>query len=104
MEYRRLGNSGLEVSAIGLGTNNFGGMFGSMYEPEACAVVVNRALDLGINMIDTSNSYTAGNADHDANARAEPYSEAGLRSQRSRARSIRPRSLRRSQISGCPRT
>ncbi|HAL47598.1 MAG: aldo/keto reductase [SAR202 cluster bacterium] len=60
MEYRRLGNSGLEVSAIGLGTNNFGGMFGSMYEPEACAVVVNRALDLGINMIDTSNSYTAG--------------------------------------------
>ncbi|HJO82210.1 MAG: aldo/keto reductase [SAR202 cluster bacterium] len=60
MQYRQLGRSGLQVSAIGLGTNNFGGMFGSMKDPDICAEVVHRALDLGINMIDTSNSYTAG--------------------------------------------
>ena len=56
MEYRRLGRSGLEVSAVGLGTNNFGtraDVFDSVR-------VVERALDLGVNMIDTSNSYGQG--------------------------------------------
>ena len=53
MEYRYLGSSGLQVSAIGLGTNNFGGRL----DAAASAVVINHALDMGINMIDTSNSY-----------------------------------------------
>lgn len=53
MEYRYLGRSGLQVSAIGLGTNNFGGRL----DAAASAVVINHALDMGINMIDTSNSY-----------------------------------------------
>ena len=56
MEYRQLGNSGLEVSEIGLGTNNFGGRL----DAERTAVVVNHALDAGINMIDTANSYGSG--------------------------------------------
>ena len=54
MEYRRLGNSGLEVSIVGLGTNNFGGR---MTDPKDVAAVVHECLDQGINLFDTSDSY-----------------------------------------------
>ena len=53
MEYRRLGGSGLQVSAIGLGTNNFG----SRMEVQPAIDVVHQCVELGINLIDTSNSY-----------------------------------------------
>ena len=56
MEYRQLGNSGLQVSTIGLGTNNFG----VRLDPSQTALIVNHALDVGINMIDTANSYGKG--------------------------------------------
>ena len=56
MEYRQLGRSGLQVSEIGLGTNNFG----RRLDAEATALVINHALDVGINMIDTANSYGGG--------------------------------------------
>lgn len=55
MEYRRLGNSGLEVSVIGLGTNNFGGRM----DYAATEKVVHQCMEVGINFIDTSNSYGA---------------------------------------------
>ncbi len=53
MEYRRLGRSGLQVSVVGLGTNNFGGRM----DYEQSERVMRQALDSGINLIDTSNSY-----------------------------------------------
>ena len=56
MEYRYLGKSGLKVSVIGLGTNNFG----RRLDADASALVINHALDMGVNMIDTSNSYGDG--------------------------------------------
>ena len=56
MEFRRLGRSGLEVSAVGLGTNNFGGRM----DYEQTDRVIHQALDLGINCLDTSNSYGNG--------------------------------------------
>ena len=56
MEYRQLGKSGLQVSVIGLGTNNFG----RRLDPKQTEFVMNHALDMGINMIDTSNSYGQG--------------------------------------------
>ena len=56
MEYRQLGRSGLQVSAIGLGTNNFG----RQLDRRGTKIVVDQALDVGINMIDTANSYSAG--------------------------------------------
>ena len=56
MEYRQLGNSGLQVSTIGLGTNNFG----MRLDAAQTALIVNHALDVGINMIDTANSYGKG--------------------------------------------
>ena len=56
MQYRQLGSSGLQVSAIGLGTNNFG----RRLDAAATETVVHAALDAGVNMIDTSNSYGSG--------------------------------------------
>lgn len=56
MEYRLLGRSGLEVSLVGLGCNNFGGMKASL-DTEGARKVVHAALDAGINLFDTSDSY-----------------------------------------------
>jgi aryl-alcohol dehydrogenase-like predicted oxidoreductase len=50
---RRLGNSGLAVSLVGLGTNNFG----LKLDLEQSRAVVHAALDHGINLFDTSDSY-----------------------------------------------
>jgi aryl-alcohol dehydrogenase-like predicted oxidoreductase len=54
MEYRRLGNSGLKVSALGLGTNSFGGRA----DEQTSTQIIHRAIDSGINFIDTANIYT----------------------------------------------
>ena len=59
MKYRQLGASGLQVSAIGLGTNNFG----RRLDAAATETVVHAALDAGVNMIDTSNSYGDGQSE-----------------------------------------
>lgn len=56
MEYRQLGPSGLQVSAVGLGTNNFGGRV----DEERSIAVVRQAIEEGINFIDTANSYGRG--------------------------------------------
>lgn len=56
MEKRFLGGSGLEVSALGLGCNNFGGMIKGLGVPEAEAIV-GAALDEGVTFFDTADSY-----------------------------------------------
>ena len=53
MELRNLGRSGLRVSLVGLGCNNFGGRI----EIEASRKVVHKALDLGITLFDTADTY-----------------------------------------------
>jgi len=53
MEYRRLGNSGLKVSSVGLGCNNFG----MRTDAEQTRAVVHRALDEGITLFDTADIY-----------------------------------------------
>lgn len=53
MEYRRLGSSGLRVSALGLGTN----AFGKRADDAASTRIIHAALDQGINFIDTANIY-----------------------------------------------
>ena len=54
MEYRQLGASGVRVSAIGLGTNQFGGKV----DQAGVDTIIAGALDLGINFIDTADVYT----------------------------------------------
>jgi aryl-alcohol dehydrogenase-like predicted oxidoreductase len=53
MEYRNLGNSGLKVSLVGLGCNNFG----ARADFEQTRAVVHQALDEGITLIDTADVY-----------------------------------------------
>ena len=53
MDIRRLGNSGLAVSVVGLGTNNLG----MKLDADASREVVHAALDAGITLFDTSDSY-----------------------------------------------
>ena len=53
MEYRRLGNSGLQVSLAGLGCNNFG----MRIDAAQTRAVVHRALDEGITLFDTADIY-----------------------------------------------
>jgi len=53
MEIRNLGRSGLRVSAIGLGCNNFGGRI----RLDDTRKVIHKALDLGITLFDTSDTY-----------------------------------------------
>jgi aryl-alcohol dehydrogenase-like predicted oxidoreductase len=59
MRYRPLGNSGLVVSVAGLGGNNFG----RRLDVEATRAVVDAALDAGITLIDTAESYGSGQSE-----------------------------------------
>jgi aryl-alcohol dehydrogenase-like predicted oxidoreductase len=60
VEYRQLGRSGVRVSTIGLGTNRFGS---DMLPQKDVNNVIDAALDLGINFIDTANSYRGGRSE-----------------------------------------
>jgi len=53
MQKRKLGTAGPEVSLVGLGTNNFGGRI----DLAASRLVIDKALDLGITLIDTADVY-----------------------------------------------
>lgn len=53
MEHKNLGRSGLQVSVVGLGCNNFG----RRCDPEQTAAVVGKALELGVTFFDTADIY-----------------------------------------------
>src|SRR6185437_3982677 len=59
MEQQRFGNSDLMVSAIGLGCYGMSGVYGPADDTESIASI-RRALDLGVNFLDTSASYGNG--------------------------------------------
>ena len=59
MHYRTLGNSTLSVSAIGLGLMSMSGVYGKGDDAESIAVV-HKALDLGVNFVDSSDMYGWG--------------------------------------------
>lgn len=56
MEYRSLGNSGVKVSEVGLGTDQFG----RRVDAERVKQIIGVALDEGINLIDTADVYGRG--------------------------------------------
>lgn len=64
MEYRQLGNSGLRVSVLTLGTMTFGGrgVFAKVGRADLTEASrqIDRALDAGVNLIDTADSYSGG--------------------------------------------
>jgi aryl-alcohol dehydrogenase-like predicted oxidoreductase len=59
MKTRKLGNSGLSVSALGLGCMSMSGIYGTHDEQEAIATI-HRAIDLGVNFLDTADAYGGG--------------------------------------------
>ena len=59
MEYRPFGQTGIQVSAIGIGCWEIGGGYGKIEEEEFMRAV-HRALDLGINCFDTAEAYGFG--------------------------------------------
>ena len=59
MEYRNLGGSGVKVSPLCLGAM----MFGGPTNEEDSIRIIHRALEAGINFIDTANVYNAGESE-----------------------------------------
>ena len=59
MERRKFGNTDLTVSTIGLGCYGMSGAYGPGDDAESIATI-RRALDLGVNFLDTSASYGKG--------------------------------------------
>ena len=59
MKHRRFGNTDLTVSTIGLGCYGMSGVYGPADDAESIATI-RRALDLGVNLLDTSASYGNG--------------------------------------------
>lgn len=60
MDYRRLGNSGLKVSQLGLGSWL---TYGGMVEDQTAEACIDKAYELGINFFDTANIYRRGGAE-----------------------------------------
>src|SRR5579863_7502233 len=59
MYYRQLGTSGVRVSAIGLGGNTFG----RTVDAAGTAAIINQAIELGVNLVDTADIYSAGQSE-----------------------------------------
>lgn len=57
MKYRRLGKTELKVSVVGVGTWQFGGEWGITFSQAEVDRVLDKARDLGINLIDTAECY-----------------------------------------------
>jgi aryl-alcohol dehydrogenase-like predicted oxidoreductase len=62
LEYRDLGQTGMHVSEISLGTWAFGGDWGTVSEDDAYAAL-DRAVDLGVNFLDTADVYGDGRSE-----------------------------------------
>ena len=67
MEYRQLGRSGLQVSALAMGTMTFGGndVFGNVGHTDVTGAKrqIDMCLDAGVNLIDTADMYSGGAAE-----------------------------------------
>ncbi|MDX2430116.1 MAG: aldo/keto reductase [Bacteroides sp.] len=60
MNYRKLGKTGFEISEISLGTWQVGGRWGEPFSKKTAEGIINRAIDSGINFIDTADVYGNG--------------------------------------------
>ena len=61
MHYRALGRTGIKVSPYCLGAMMFGGIANADHED--CTRIIHKALDFGINFVDTADRYSAGESE-----------------------------------------
>ena len=61
MQYRKIGKSGLKVSEIGLGCGS--PTFAGKADEQTSVDIINHALELGINFIDTAETYAEGRSE-----------------------------------------
>lgn len=60
MEYRRLGKTGFEISAVSLGTWQVGGRWGEPFDDLLAERILEAAIERGVNFIDTADVYSNG--------------------------------------------
>ena len=79
MEYRKLGNTGLDVSRICLGCMGFGGaeewLHSWVLDEDAARPVIKSALDQGINVFDTANVYSLGRSEEIVGKALKDYAD-----------------------------
>ncbi len=63
MEFRILGKTGIKVSAISLGTWQVGGKWGDNFDDANADIILNKAIDSGVNFIDTADVYSDGQSE-----------------------------------------
>ena len=59
MKTRKLGNTGLDIPAIGLGCMGMSSVYGAADDATSISVI-HRAIELGVNFLDTADIYGAG--------------------------------------------
>jgi aryl-alcohol dehydrogenase-like predicted oxidoreductase len=64
MQYRTLGKTGFRISEVSLGTWQLGARWGEPFDPKVAESTLHRAIDLGINFIDTADVYSDGLSEH----------------------------------------
>ena len=89
MEYRQLGNSGLKVSALAMGTMTIGGAGGFSKVGNVGLAEARRMIDIaveaGVNLIDTANVYSAGASEETSAKRSAASARAACCSRPRRA-------------------
>jgi len=63
MKYRQLGKTGFKVSEISLGTWQVGGRWGSKFDSELAENILQKAIDGGVNFLDTADVYSDGESE-----------------------------------------
>jgi aryl-alcohol dehydrogenase-like predicted oxidoreductase len=63
VNYRTLGKTGFEISEVSLGTWQVGGGWGGPFNDDTAEEILNRAIDLGVNFIDTADVYGDGRSE-----------------------------------------
>ncbi|RDV16905.1 aldo/keto reductase [Pontibacter diazotrophicus] len=63
MQYRTLGKTGFNVSEVSLGTWQVGGRWGEPFNEQNAENIINKAIDAGVNFIDTADVYSNGESE-----------------------------------------
>ena len=63
MEYRMLGKTGFNISEVSLGTWQLGGKWGEKFNEKTAESILNKAIETGINFIDTADVYNNGQSE-----------------------------------------